>query len=101
MLSFTFGVSTICFWSLSMQQDQFVGTQLGSYRIQEKLGEGGMAWVYRANHELMKREVAIKVILPRYANHPGFKESFTQEAQAIARLQHRNIVTVYDFGEIN
>lgn len=84
-----------------MQQDRFVGTQLGSYRIQEKLGEGGMAWVYRASHELMKREVAIKVILPHYANDSGFKERFTQEAQAIARLHHRNIVAVHDFGEIN
>jgi serine/threonine protein kinase len=84
-----------------MQEDRLAGTQLGSYRIQEKLGEGGMALVYRAYHELMKREVAIKVILPHHANNPGFKERFTQEAQAIARLQHRNIVTVYDFGEIN
>lgn len=84
-----------------MQEDWLTGKQLGPYRILEKLGEGGMAWVYRGYHERMQREVAIKVILPDKANQPGFKQQFEQEVQIIARLQHHNIVTVYHFDEIN
>ncbi len=83
-----------------MQNDPLVGRQLGAYRIQSLLGEGGMARVYKAYHERLRREVAIKVIRPQSAGQADFQVHFEQEAQLIASLQHRNIVAVYDFGEI-
>ena len=83
-----------------MENDPLIGTQLGAYFIQSKLGEGGMAQVYKAYHARLRREVAIKVILPQVADKSGFRERFEREAQLIASLEHRNIVAVYDFGEI-
>src|SRR3989442_9777729 len=83
-----------------MENDPLIGTQLGAYFIQSKLGEGGMAQVYKAYHARLRREVAIKVILPQVADQSGFRERFEREAQLIASLEHRNIVAVYDFGEI-
>src|ERR1700726_3625748 len=82
-----------------MQDDPLVGTHLGPYTIQHRLGEGGMARVYKASHTLLQREVAIKVILPESAGRLEFQQLFKQEAQLIAHLQHRNIVTLYDYGE--
>src|SRR6266849_10981495 len=84
----------------SMEIDPLIGTQLGAYFIQSKLGEGGMAQVYKAYHARLRREVAIKVILPQVADKSGFRERFEREAQLIASLEHRNIVAVYDYGEI-
>src|SRR6266700_1734683 len=82
-----------------MQFDPLVGRKLGGYRIDAMLGEGGMARVYRGYHERLQRQVAIKVIHPQSSGQTEFQGYFEQEAQLIARLQHRNIVAVYDFGE--
>ena len=82
-----------------MEYDPFIGQQLGAYTIQSKLGEGGMARVYKGYHARLRREVAIKVILSQIADKEGFKARFEREAQLIASLQHPNIVAVYDFGE--
>ncbi len=84
-----------------MERDDLSGTVLGQYQVLEALGEGGMARVYKALHPRLKRSVALKVILPEAAARPGFRERFEREAQVIARLQHANIVAVYDFGEAN
>ena len=59
-----------------MQNDPLVGTQIGAYFIQTKLGEGGMAQVYKAYHARLRREVAIKVILPQIADQSGFRDRF-------------------------
>ncbi len=83
-----------------MEIDPLIGRQLGAYTIQSKLGEGGMARVYKGYHARLRREVAIKVILSQIADQEGFKTRFEREAQLIASLQHPNIVAVYDFGEI-
>jgi serine/threonine protein kinase len=83
-----------------MENDALIGQQLGAYTIQSKLGEGGMARVYKGYHARLKREVAIKVILSQIADKEGFNARFEREAQLIASLQHPNIVAVYDFGEI-
>ena len=77
-----------------------IGKQLGAYHIQSKLGEGGMARVYKAYHARLRRDVAIKVILSQIAEQTDFKARFEREAQLIASLEHPNIVAVYDFGEL-
>lgn len=83
-----------------MEHDPLVGKQLGAYLIQRKIGEGGMAQVYKAYHARLRRDVAIKVILPQVADKAGFRERFEREAQLVASLEHQHIVAVYDFGEI-
>ncbi|MEO8954439.1 MAG: serine/threonine-protein kinase, partial [Ktedonobacteraceae bacterium] len=83
----------------SKENDPLMGKQLGAYLIQNKIGEGGMAFVYKAYHARLRREVAIKVILPQIADQIGFNTRFEREAQLIASLEHRNIVAVYDFGD--
>ncbi|HEU5227981.1 MAG TPA: serine/threonine-protein kinase [Ktedonobacteraceae bacterium] len=83
------------------QYDPFIGKQLGAYLIQSRLGEGGMARVYKAYHARLRRDVAIKVIAAHTGDHAEFQARFEREAQLIASLEHSNIVAVYDFGEID
>lgn len=83
-----------------MENDPLIGQQLGAYYIQSKLGEGGMARVYKGYHTRLRRDVAIKIILSQIAEQEGFKARFEREAQLIASLQYPNIVAVYDFGDI-
>lgn len=73
------------------------GTVVRGYELRNLLGEGGFGAVYRAYQPAVKREVALKVILPEFANHPDFIRSFESEAQIIARLEHLHIVPLYDF----
>lgn len=76
-----------------------IGKQLGRYTIQEEIGRGGMARVYRAQDSQLKRTVAIKVLLPQLAVDPEFAQRFEREAVTAANLRHANIVTIYDVGE--
>ena len=71
----------------------------GRYLIQDKIGSGGMATVYRAHDQTLDRTVAIKVMLPQYASDPTFAARFKQEAQAAAALSSPYIVNVYDWGK--
>jgi serine/threonine-protein kinase len=68
------------------------------YRLNTMIGRGGMAMVFKGRDLMLERDVAIKVLLSRYAKDPAFRERFRQEAKAAANLGHPNIVTVYDFG---
>jgi serine/threonine protein kinase len=77
------------------------GENVGSYRIIEKLGQGGMATVFKAYHPALDRFVAIKVLHPAFKEDPHFLERFKREARVVARLEHPNIVPVYDFAEHN
>src|SRR5687767_13268736 len=70
----------------------------GRYRIQERLGAGGMAAVYRAHDMQHGREVALKLLYRRFAEDEDFVERFRREASAAAGLQHPNVVQVYDRG---
>ncbi|HLA44678.1 MAG TPA: serine/threonine-protein kinase, partial [Aggregatilineales bacterium] len=67
------------------------------YKILDLIDEGGFGAIYRAHQEIVGREVAIKVILPRYANSPNFIRRFEAEAQLVARLEHLHIVPLYDY----
>lgn len=64
------------------------------------IGKGGMGAVYKARQPTLDRLVALKVLPPAMADGPGFAERFNREARALARLNHPNIVTVYDFGKV-
>ena len=74
------------------------GTMVGPYRIVEQLGKGGMATVYKAHQAALARYVAIKVLPEFLAEEPGFAERFQQEAVAVAKLRHPNILAVFDYG---
>jgi hypothetical protein len=70
----------------------------GRYELGPVLGEGGMAKVHRAIDQTLHRPVAVKILAPPYDRDPGYVERFRREAHAAARLNHPNIVTVYDCG---
>jgi len=67
------------------------------YEILGRIGEGGFGEVYQAYQASIDRQVAIKVILPEYANDPEFIQRFEREAQFVARLEHPNIVPLYEY----
>jgi WD40 repeat protein/serine/threonine protein kinase len=67
------------------------------FEIRERLGQGSFGIVYRAYQPQVNRDVALKVILPQYANQPVFIRRFETEAQLVARLEHPNIVPLYDY----
>jgi len=76
-----------------------IGTELaGKYEIRSLIGEGGMSMIYLGYHKLMQREVAIKFLQESYLKHEPSRRRFQQEAQAASRLDHPNLITVYDFG---
>lgn len=74
------------------------GTNIGPYRVEESIGQGGMAEVYRGIHPTLGRPVAIKVLPPKLATEADFRARFEREAQTIAALRHPNIVQLFDFG---
>jgi beta-lactam-binding protein with PASTA domain/tRNA A-37 threonylcarbamoyl transferase component Bud32 len=71
----------------------------GRYRLERRIGTGGMADVYLAEDETLHRQVAIKILADRYTQDEGFVERFRREATAAAGLNHPNIVSIYDRGE--
>jgi serine/threonine-protein kinase len=78
--------------------ENLTGKRLGPYEITAPIGEGGMAAVYQAFEARDNRFVALKVLPPHVADSPQFAARFQQEAQVIARLQHPNILPVYEAG---
>jgi serine/threonine protein kinase len=73
---------------------------LPGYVVAEKIGSGGFGEVFRARHTLMDRDVAIKILHPRYSAEPGAVARFVAEARAVAKVSHPNIVDIFDFGEL-
>ena len=71
----------------------------GRYELIEKIGEGGMAVVYKARCRLLNRFVAIKILRPEFTKDETFVDNFKKESQAAAGLTHPNIVSVYDVGK--
>jgi len=76
-----------------------VGTTLGAYRIDQEIGHGGMGWVYRAHDIALNRDVALKVLPESLAADAERLTRFRREAQALAALNHPNIVTVHAVEE--
>jgi serine/threonine protein kinase/uncharacterized protein HemY len=76
-----------------------VGETIGPYRILEQLGRGGMATVFKAYHAALDRYVAIKALHPAFLEDPNFHARFQREARVVAKLEHPNIVPIYDFAE--
>lgn len=90
----TWGVFAI--WRLRSQA--YEARQLGQYRLKQRLGAGGMGEVYLAEHKLLKRPCAIKLINPEKAIDPQALERFEREVQSTAKLTHWNTVEIFDYG---
>lgn len=98
-LSIAGAISVFAAWHIqSLTQEAFVARSLGQYRLKKKLGEGGMGEVYLAEHQLLHRPCAIKVIRQDRLADPAAFQRFEREVKATARLTHGNIVRVFDFG---
>jgi tRNA A-37 threonylcarbamoyl transferase component Bud32 len=95
--------ATYCFVEgsdLIMLPDPRIGTLLaGRYVIEEVVGEGGMAVVYRARHKLTDKQVAVKIMNPLLASDPIVRERFRREARSAQKLAHPNIIEIYDQGD--
>jgi tRNA A-37 threonylcarbamoyl transferase component Bud32 len=90
----TWGVHTMG----NLRREAFEARQLGQYRLKEKIGEGGMGEVYLAEHLLLKRPCAIKLIRPENAGDTRALARFEREVRATAKLTHWNTVEIYDYG---
>jgi len=76
-----------------------VGENIGPYRIIEQFGQGGMATVFKAYHASLDRYVALKALHPAFNQDPNFEARFQREARVVAKLEHPNIVPIYDYAE--
>lgn len=80
-------------------QNPNIGRVLGSYRLLQLLGEGGMGQVYLAEHTRLGRKIALKLLRPEYARHTKAVQRFFGEARAVNQISHDNIVEITDFIE--
>ncbi|MEX2026509.1 MAG: protein kinase [Pirellulaceae bacterium] len=81
-----------------LQHEAYEARQIGQYRLKQLLGAGGMGEVYLAEHQLMKRPCAIKVIRPEKAGDPKVLARFEREVHATAKLSHWNNIDIFDYG---
>jgi eukaryotic-like serine/threonine-protein kinase len=103
---------TSCAWEVHLEdtfcarcgapvRDPLIGVVVGDrYRIVSRIGVGGMGAVYRAEHTMMPRDLAIKVLLPELGGKEEFARRFEREAESASRLTHPNIISVTDFGHM-
>src|SRR5262249_19190927 len=81
------------------ETDPMLGQVLaGRYLIQKKLGEGGMGAVYLAMHNVLEKQMALKILHGEFARKPDLVERFMQEAKAASRIRHENVIDISDFG---
>ena len=76
-----------------------VGAEIADYRLDEQIGRGGMAVVFRAHDERLDRRVALKILATELARDAGFRTRFIRESRAAAAVDHPNILPVYDVGD--
>ena len=80
--------------------DPLIGMVLSDrYRIIRKLGEGGMGAVYQAEHALIEKRIALKVLFPELTRRTDLVARFLQEAKAASRIGHENVIDISDFGQ--
>jgi serine/threonine protein kinase len=77
------------------------GSQIAGYLIEEQIGRGGMAVVYRASDTRLDRSVALKILAPELAGDTAFRQRFMREMRAAASVDHPHIVPVFDAGEVD
>lgn len=82
----------------ALREEAFAARQLGQYRLTRLLGRGGMGEVYLAEHELLKRPCAVKVIRPGRVSDSRALERFAREVRSAARLSHWNSIEIFDYG---
>jgi tRNA A-37 threonylcarbamoyl transferase component Bud32 len=82
----------------TLRHEAFAAKQLGQYRLKQKLGSGGMGEVYLAEHQMMKRPCAVKLIRAEKALDPQMLARFEREVRATAKLSHWNSIDIYDYG---
>ncbi len=75
------------------------GTAIAGYTVEQQIGEGGMAVVYRARDQRLSRQVALKLLAPELAEDTAFRQRFIRESQAAAAVDHPNIIPVYEAGD--
>jgi len=83
-----------------MSADSRLGQQVGNYVLKKLLGEGGMGAVYLAEHPRIGRQVAIKILSSYIATQPQVAQRFEAEAKLITRIEHPNIIEIFDFGSL-
>lgn len=83
--------------TIEIGQADLSGRAVKGFQFAERIGSGGYGVVYRAVQPSVQRDVAVKIILPRFANHPTFIRRFEAEAHLVARLEHPHIVPLYDY----
>jgi eukaryotic-like serine/threonine-protein kinase len=93
---FLFSYSNVV-WRRRLSEAELKLKQLGQYTLEEKIGEGGMGVVYRARHALMRRDTAVKLLLPDRAD-PASIQRFEREVCHTCQLTHPNTIQVYDYG---
>jgi serine/threonine-protein kinase len=99
MLAIGAGVTVYATYIMnSLRLEVFEARQLNQYRLKEQIGAGGMGVVYLAEHQLLKRPCAIKLIAPARAGDAGALARFEREVRITARLSHPNTVEIYDYG---
>lgn len=99
VLLITFATAVVGVYTInSLRKQAFEAKQLGQYRLKQKIGVGGMGEVYLAEHRMMKRPCAIKVIRPEKAGDPRIMARFEREVRSTAKLSHWNSIDIYDYG---
>src|SRR5688572_20485301 len=78
--------------------EQLIGKSLGNYELKRILGKGGMGTVYHGEHSVIKSQVAVKVLHPRYCYDENIVKRFFAEARAVNLIGHENIVKIFDLN---
>ena len=78
---------------------QLIGQIVGNYKLLDVLGEGGMGAVYKAEHILIGKKVALKMLHAEFSERPEIVQRFFTEAKSVNKIGHRNIVDISDYGQ--